>query len=147
MTEVGKKGLTLSSGQRARISLARAIYSNAKVLLLDDILAALDVHTSVWIVKKCLQGDFVKGRTVLLVTHNVALTTPIADSAVSLSSDGRVISQGPPESTLIVDQALVEQIAHEEEAIQLEEDLGHQAEGTLRSSKVITYLSQDTVWF
>jgi ABC-type multidrug transport system fused ATPase/permease subunit len=40
-TEVGEKGLTLSGGQKARITLARAIYSSASILLLDDVLAAL----------------------------------------------------------------------------------------------------------
>ena len=52
---------------QARITLARAIYSNANILLLDDVLAALDVHTAKWIVDKCFQGDLVKGRTVILV--------------------------------------------------------------------------------
>jgi ABC-type multidrug transport system fused ATPase/permease subunit len=66
-TEVGEKGLTLSGGQKARITLARAIYSKAEIILLDDVLAALDVHTSSWIVKKCLNGDLVKGRTVIMV--------------------------------------------------------------------------------
>lgn len=41
-TEVGEKGLTLSGGQKARITLARAIYSPAQILLLDDVLAALE---------------------------------------------------------------------------------------------------------
>jgi ABC-type multidrug transport system fused ATPase/permease subunit len=41
-TEVGEKGLTLSGGQKARITLARAVYSQACTLLLDDILAALE---------------------------------------------------------------------------------------------------------
>lgn len=41
-TEVGEKGLTLSGGQKARLTLARAVYSNAKILLLDDVLAALE---------------------------------------------------------------------------------------------------------
>lgn len=66
-TEVGEKGLTLSGGQKARITLARAIYSQAQILILDDVLAALDVHTARWVVDKCLQGDLVHGRTVLLV--------------------------------------------------------------------------------
>jgi ABC-type uncharacterized transport system YnjBCD ATPase subunit len=41
LTEIGEKGLTLSGGQKARIALARAVYSDAETLLLDDILAAL----------------------------------------------------------------------------------------------------------
>ena len=49
-TEAGGKGLTLSGGQKARVTLARAIYSRAQVLILDDILAALDVHTAKWVV-------------------------------------------------------------------------------------------------
>jgi ABC-type multidrug transport system fused ATPase/permease subunit len=52
---------------QARITLARAIYSNAQTLLLDDVLAALDVHTAKWIVDKCFQGDLVKGRTLIIV--------------------------------------------------------------------------------
>ena len=67
LTEVGEKGLTLSGGQKARVTLARAIYSSAETLLLDDVLSALDVHTARWIVDKCFRGDLVRGRTVVLV--------------------------------------------------------------------------------
>ena len=72
-TEVGEKGLTLSGGQKARVTLARAIYSSADVLLLDDVLAALDVHTAKWIVDKCFKGDLVRGRTVVLVVRHSGL--------------------------------------------------------------------------
>ncbi|KAJ6621777.1 hypothetical protein B0H10DRAFT_2015711 [Mycena sp. CBHHK59/15] len=93
-TEVGEKGLTLSGGQKARLTLARAVYSTASILLLDDVLAALDVHTAQWIVEKCFGGDLIKGRTVILVTHNIALAHPIAHFIVTFGSDGRVRSQG-----------------------------------------------------
>ena len=56
----------LPISSKARISLARAIYSPAEILLLDDVLAALDVHTAKWIVNKRLKGVLVKGRTVIL---------------------------------------------------------------------------------
>ncbi|KAJ7123848.1 P-loop containing nucleoside triphosphate hydrolase protein [Mycena crocata] len=94
MSEVGEKGLTLSGGQKARCTLARAIYSKADILLLDDVLAALDVHTSKWIVEKCFSGELVQNRTVILVTHNVALAAPIADFTISVGLNGRILSQG-----------------------------------------------------
>ncbi|KAJ3715756.1 P-loop containing nucleoside triphosphate hydrolase protein [Lentinula raphanica] len=88
-TEVGEKGLTLSGGQKARLTLARAVYSSAKILLLDDMLAALDVHTSKWVVEKCLASDLLKDRTVIIVTHNVRLVEPLASLVVTMK-DGQV---------------------------------------------------------
>ncbi|RDX55372.1 hypothetical protein OH76DRAFT_1428233 [Lentinus brumalis] len=117
MTEVGEKGLTLSGGQKARITLARAVYSKAEILLLDDVLAALDVHTSRWIVNKCFKGDLLRGRTVILVTHNVAMASPIADFVVSLGTDGRVHSQGTLSKVLAKDDKLAEELAEESEEI------------------------------
>ncbi|KAM5539757.1 hypothetical protein V8D89_006570 [Ganoderma adspersum] len=117
-TEVGEKGITLSGGQKARITLARAVYSSAEVLLLDDILAALDVHTSRWIVNKCLNGDLLRGRTVILVTHNVAMASPIADFVVDVGSDGRILSQGSLENALAHDSKLLEEVEHEAEELQ-----------------------------
>ncbi|KAJ6512183.1 multidrug resistance-associated ABC transporter [Mycena vitilis] len=102
-TEVGERGLTLSGGQKARVSLARAIYSPASTILLDDVLASLDIHTASWVVRKCLSSDLIQGRTVILVTHNVALACPISKWVVSLSLDGSVV-QGPVETIFKNDQ-------------------------------------------
>lgn len=82
------------------MTLARAVYSRAQTILLDDVLSALDVHTAKWIVDKCLRGDILQGRTVLLVTHNVALAAPVASFCVELSSDGRIIRHGPLEDVI-----------------------------------------------
>ncbi|KAJ6508901.1 multidrug resistance-associated ABC transporter [Mycena sanguinolenta] len=90
-TEVGERGLTLSGGQKARVSLARAIYSTAAIILLDDVLSSLDIHTAKWIVHNCLSTDLVQGRTVILVTHNIALTRPISQWVVSLGLDGSIV--------------------------------------------------------
>ncbi|KZT34022.1 P-loop containing nucleoside triphosphate hydrolase protein [Sistotremastrum suecicum HHB10207 ss-3] len=84
MTEVGERGITLSGGQKARITLARALYSRASVLLLDDVLSALDVHTAQWVARNCLGGELIKGRTILLVTNNVALCEPFANYVVGI---------------------------------------------------------------
>lgn len=83
-----------NSKLKARITLARAVYSKAQILLLDDVLSALDVHTACWVVEKCLCGDLLEGRTILLVTHNVALAEQISDFVAIFGLDGRIASQG-----------------------------------------------------
>ncbi|KAJ7756352.1 P-loop containing nucleoside triphosphate hydrolase protein [Mycena metata] len=94
---VGERGLTLSGGQKARLTLARAIYSQATILLLDDVLAALDVHTAKWIVEKCFAGDLIAGRTVLLVVRYIYPVHGL---------DGRVMSQGTIHDALKIDKGL-----------------------------------------
>lgn len=51
-------------------------------------LSALDVHTIKWVVDKCLSGSLLRGRTIILVTHNLALVGPLARTIVTLSSSG-----------------------------------------------------------
>ncbi|KIO02467.1 hypothetical protein M404DRAFT_9898 [Pisolithus tinctorius Marx 270] len=113
-TEVGEKGLTLSGGQKARVTLARAIYSNAEILLLDDVLAALDVHTSKWIVEKCFAGD---------LTHNVAMVSPVAQYVVSLASNGRIASQGTLSEAIATDDKLAAEVAKEQKGLEIEEEV------------------------
>ncbi|VDB89911.1 unnamed protein product [Peniophora sp. CBMAI 1063] len=117
-TEVGEKGLTLSGGQKARITLARAIYSPAETVLLDDVLAALDVHTAKWIVDKCLKGDLVRGRTVILVTHNVALAGPISEYVVALQTDGTIATRWPYAEVLAKDKSLSEEAKQDARALE-----------------------------
>ncbi|KAG1769620.1 hypothetical protein EDD22DRAFT_868510 [Suillus occidentalis] len=105
-TEVGEKGLTL-----------RAIYSSAQTLLLDDVLAALDVHTSKWIVDKCFAGDLIKDRTVILVTHNVAMASSIAHFVVSMGSNGRIVSHGSISEAIAKDDKLAAEMAKEQEVL------------------------------
>ncbi|KAJ7501621.1 hypothetical protein B0H11DRAFT_2275231 [Mycena galericulata] len=120
-TEVGEKGLTLSGGQKARITLARAVYADAEIILLDDILAALDVHTAKWIVDKCLRGDLIKGRTVILVTHNVAIAKPIASYVVSMGLDGHVHSHGSISEALATDEIFAEELKKDEQVLDKKE--------------------------
>ncbi|KAJ2914774.1 hypothetical protein MD484_g5631, partial [Candolleomyces efflorescens] len=93
MTEIGEKGITLSGGQRARVALARALYSQAKILLLDDPLAAVDMHTAQHIVKNCFSGPLSEGRTIILVTHHITLCVPSAVYLVELK-EGKILHQG-----------------------------------------------------
>lgn len=98
-TEVGEKGIALSGGQKQRISLARALYSNSRHLLLDDCLSAVDTHTAKWIYDYCIMGPLMHARTCILVTHNVALCVPLARHVVVLEN-GRVLIQGDPETVV-----------------------------------------------
>ncbi|CAG8635800.1 34871_t:CDS:10, partial [Gigaspora margarita] len=68
--EIGENGNTLSNGQRQRIALARAIYSQHEVLILDDFLSAVDLHITNYIYEQCLTSDLMENRTRILVTHN-----------------------------------------------------------------------------
>ncbi|KAJ5174294.1 uncharacterized protein N7482_000171 [Penicillium canariense] len=84
LTFIGENGIGLSGGQKARVALARAVYSASRVLLLDDPLSALDHNTAELVVRKCLSGPLMQDRTVVLVTHRTALVREIADQIVEL---------------------------------------------------------------
>ncbi|KAL5047653.1 hypothetical protein BDW71DRAFT_196735 [Aspergillus fruticulosus] len=87
---VGENGIGLSGGQKARVALARAVYSTARILLLDDPLSALDHNTAETIARKCLTGPLMDGRVVVLVTHRIHLVRHLADQIVRIQ-DGRAI--------------------------------------------------------
>ncbi|KAH8916676.1 hypothetical protein BT69DRAFT_1339938 [Atractiella rhizophila] len=89
MTEIGEKGVSLSGGQKARVALARAVYSRAKILLLDDTLSAVDTHVGAHIFK-AFSSDLFEWRTVILVTHAVDLCLPAASFMITMS-EGRII--------------------------------------------------------
>lgn len=91
-TEVGEKGITLSGGQKQRLALARAVYSSAETLLLDDVLSALDVHVGKYIYEKCICGELLRGRTVLLVTHHVNLVKKAARKIIVMEQ-GKIVSE------------------------------------------------------
>lgn len=67
-TEVGERGLNLSGGQKQRLAIARALYTDADIFLVDDCLAALDSYVG----KKIFHNVFLKylkGKTIIFVTH------------------------------------------------------------------------------
>lgn len=82
-TEVGEGGTSLSGGQRARVALARALYSDAPVLLLDDVFSALDTKTSHKLWNRVFCTDLLLGRTTVLVSQ-VTWMFPQADLTVTL---------------------------------------------------------------
>lgn len=69
-TLVGQRGISLSGGQRARVNLARAVYSEADIYLLDDPLSAVDTHVANDLFEDCIMG-YLGNKTRLLVTHQL----------------------------------------------------------------------------
>lgn len=98
LTEIGEKGINLSGGQKQRISLARACYSSAQYVLLDDTLSAVDAPTAKHILDHCIL-NILKGRTCILVTHNTGLVLGHADFILVVDK-GQVVSQGSREQVL-----------------------------------------------
>jgi ATP-binding cassette subfamily B protein len=89
-TRIGEQGLSLSGGQRQRLALARAVLGRPSVLVLDDPLSALDVHTEA-LVERALR-DVLAETTALVVAHR-ASTVLLADR-VALLQNGRITAVG-----------------------------------------------------
>lgn len=93
MTEIGERGINLSGGQKARVSLARGLYSSdTKIVLLDDPLSAVDAHVGEHIFSRAIAGPLSSGLTRVLVTHHVHLLSR-CDSVIVLEK-GRVKHHG-----------------------------------------------------
>jgi len=92
-TEIGERGISLSGGQKARLSLARAAYSSADLMLLDDPLSAVDAKVSGKMFQECIgPSGIMKSRTRILVTHQQHVL-PMCDWIIVLR-DGKISDQG-----------------------------------------------------
>ncbi|KAH8810190.1 hypothetical protein DL96DRAFT_1821685 [Flagelloscypha sp. PMI_526] len=118
-TEIGSRGVSLSGGQKARVALARAVYSPAKYVLLDDPLSAVDSHTSRFLFEKLLSGPLLADRTVILVTHHVELVLPAATFLVRML-DGRIDTQGTVSELRA--RGLLDEIKEEEDIVAQEQE-------------------------
>ncbi|XP_067374775.1 ATP-binding cassette sub-family C member 5 isoform X2 [Channa argus] len=91
MTEIGERGANLSGGQRQRVSLARALYSDRPILLLDDPLSAVDACVGSHVFHKAIRG-VAKGKTVVFVTHQLQYLPECDD--IILMKDGQIAEHG-----------------------------------------------------
>ncbi|XP_077981900.1 ATP-binding cassette sub-family C member 8-like [Glandiceps talaboti] len=92
MTEIGERGINLSGGQKQRVSIARAIYSDTDIVLMDDPLSALDVHVGAHVMEHGIMDLLLReDRTVILVTHQMQ-NLHYANQVI-LMEDGQVARQ------------------------------------------------------
>ncbi|NXD78404.1 MRP7 protein, partial [Halcyon senegalensis] len=96
-TEVGENGVTLSGGQKARLALARAVYQEKELYLLDDPLAAVDADVANHLMQKCILG-VLKHKTRILCTHRMEFLKK-ADALLLIDS-GRIVKTGTPADIL-----------------------------------------------
>lgn len=99
-TKVGSRGITLSGGQKQRLSLARAVYARKNLMLLDDVLSALDARTEKLVFERLFSqhGLFRShNTTVILVSHAVHQIRAM-DIIIVLDNDGKIAQQGTFES-------------------------------------------------
>lgn len=87
-TEVGERGITLSGGQKARLNLARAVYANKEIMLMDDVLSAVDARVGKHIVNECFL-NLLKDRTRVLATNHLAFLG-VADRVIFMNGDSTI---------------------------------------------------------
>ena len=106
LTEIGQRGVTLSGGQKARVGLARAVYSDADIYLFDDPLRAVDTKVGRRLFESCILGHL-SGRIRLLATHQLQYLKDV--DRVVVIENGSIIHQGL--YTEILDQGALRGVA------------------------------------
>uniref|UniRef100_A0A4W5R8N7 ABC-type glutathione-S-conjugate transporter n=1 Tax=Hucho hucho TaxID=62062 RepID=A0A4W5R8N7_9TELE len=107
LTEIGEKGINLSGGQRQRVSLARAVYNEADVYLLDDPLSAVDSHVAKHIFDHVIGPEgALQGKTRILVTHGISFLPQVNNIVVLV--EGRVSEMGSYQELLQQNGAFAE---------------------------------------
>jgi ATP-binding cassette, subfamily B, bacterial len=114
-TRIGEQGLSLSGGQRQRLALARAVLGRPSVLVLDDPLSALDVHTEA-LVERALR-DVLAATTALVVAHRPS-TVLLADR-VALLAGGRIAAVGTHSELLAEVPAYRDLLAQDSELVEV----------------------------
>ncbi|TPX77540.1 hypothetical protein CcCBS67573_g01173 [Chytriomyces confervae] len=91
MTSIGERGINLSGGQKQRVNLARLVYFDASIVLMDDPLSAVDAHVGKHLFEECILGSM-RGKTRVLVTHQLHFLSKV--DRVVVMRDGGIVEQG-----------------------------------------------------
>ncbi|XP_071131058.1 multidrug resistance-associated protein 1-like [Mytilus edulis] len=153
-TEIGEKGINLSGGQKQRVSLARALYKDADIYLLDDPLSAVDSHVGKHIFDSVIgPNGILKDKTRILVTHGLSFLRNM-DMIITLV-DGKIGEIGSFTELIGHDGAfakflkiyMIEELTsgdpeEEQEALALTEEVASELERSGSSSELIRQLSE-----
>lgn len=124
-TYVGDRGVSLSGGQKARVSLARAVYRKADIYLLDDPLSAVDAQVGKLIFEQCISG-FLNDKIVLLATHQLHFLKNVKE--IIVLDNGRIEERGTYDELMDEDDGLfVSLMKQEKEDTDMMEDASETA--------------------
>lgn len=154
---IGENGIGLSGGQRARVALARAVYSGAKILLLDDPLSALDQQTAEYIVRNLFSSHPMREKTVVLVTHRTDLVIDVADQWVEIEHGRATASKLSASEYSALQRKLAAKAKDAPKEEELLQDKGvatvdkfiedeHRAHGGVRASVYWEYIKAGNLW-
>ena len=108
-TEVGEKGISLSGGQKARLSLARAVYARADVYLLDDPLSAVDEHVGRHLIDHVIGPlGLLKSKCKILATNSIGVLS-IANN-IHMVSNGKIVEHGTYDEIMKQESSLLRQL-------------------------------------
>ncbi|XP_028790444.1 ABC transporter C family member 8-like [Neltuma alba] len=125
LTEIGQRGINLSGGQKQRIQLARAVYNDADIYLLDDPFSAVDAHTASTLFNDCVLNTL-KEKTVILVTHQVEFLSKVDKILVM---EGGVVTQSGCYEDLLTEGKAFEQLVNAHRKAILGSDQNHETPG------------------
>ena len=150
-TEIGEKGINLSGGQKQRVSIARSVYSNGSLYLLDDPLSAVDAHVGKHIFERVIgPKGLLKNKTRVLVTHGVSYL-PVVDK-IFVMKDGEITEFGSYKELLDKKGAfadfLIQYLTNNEDSENLETEtellnLKFELENTIGKRTLETRLSKE----
>ncbi|XP_045789107.1 ABC transporter C family member 8-like [Trifolium pratense] len=124
LTEIGQRGINMSGGQKQRIQLARSVYYDADIYLLDDPFSAVDAHTAAILFNDCVMTAL-RNKTVILVTHQVEFLSQV--DSILVMEGGKVIQSGSYENLLTAGTAFELLVnAHKDTITDLNQDHSNQ---------------------
>lgn len=119
MVPIGSRGIVLSGGQKARVSMARAAYSDSTLKVLDDPFSALDARTSRHVLDNYIFGDFLKNSTRIVVSQPDKRNISRYDKVILLS-EGKIACQGTPDEVIRTEE--YRRLLNKEQAESLEKE-------------------------
>ncbi|GLT58340.1 hypothetical protein SLA2020_312400 [Shorea laevis] len=114
LTEIGQRGINMSGGQKQRIQLARAVYDDADIYLLDDPFSAVDAHTAAVLFNECIMAALQK-KTVILVTHQVEFLSEV--DIILVMDGGQITQSGSYEELLKAGTAFEQLVSAHRDAV------------------------------